>query len=460
MAKQFVLRAGALLSRKKAYLAFGEAGDHLVIPMAIVEKLHYFEGAKRNMAADVSEYIKSCPNDELLGKGYVQSNGTILSVKYVEDISSEVNRFTELSLQDKQCLQICLNLQKEFPDDEVILVSKSTPLLLKAEILKIKSMDAPDMIYPSIDRQYSGVTNYTISTENFNALMTSGKVFFQNDDPSHLLYPNEFLMVNDESYSSGVKLARFDGTHIVGLNYQLNKDYQSKNAEQSFLTEALFTPPEVAPLVIVKGPAGTGKTYVTVTAALELTKYGSGNYSHVYDRIIIATPTVSGGNEEIGFLPGDVNQKVGPYLGGIYDNIINSFVRKNREKAGTYGYSIDLNAAQDCFNQLMDDGTISIQQLGTVAGHSFENSIIIVDEAQNVDPNYFLDIVTRTGEGSKLVVLGDPSQVKSPKLDSRINGINYMMECWKTSRLAYQISMNADKVVRGSLCQEALKLMN
>lgn len=164
MAKQFVLRAGALLSRKKAYLAFGEAGDHLVIPMAIVEKLHYFEGAKRNMAAEVSEYIKSCPNDELLGKGYVQSNGTILSVKYVEDISSEVNRFTELSLQDKQCLQICLNLQKEFPDDEVILVSKSTPLLLKAEILKIKSMDAPDMIYPSLDRQYSGVTNYTIST--------------------------------------------------------------------------------------------------------------------------------------------------------------------------------------------------------------------------------------------------------------------------------------------------------
>ena len=68
MAKQFVLRAGALLSRKKAYLAFGEAGDHLVIPMAIVEKLHYFEGAKRNMAAEVSEYIKSCPNDELLGK--------------------------------------------------------------------------------------------------------------------------------------------------------------------------------------------------------------------------------------------------------------------------------------------------------------------------------------------------------------------------------------------------------
>ena len=215
------------------------------------------------------------------------------------------------------------------------------------------------------------------------------------------------------------------------------------------LWECLLAPPEIAPLVVVKGAAGTGKTYCSIAMTLEkLRGYSS---EELYDQILVATPTVTVSNESIGYLPGTIDDKIGPYLGGIIDNIKAIFREKNMDLTNR-----DLKASAQ---ELFERGFIEIQPIGFLRGRTIPRTVFIIDETQNISPSDIHDIVTRAAQGSKFIFLGDPDQVNNPKLNTRYNALVYLSEKMKGSVNCWQITLNSDKSIRSALAQEALKIL-
>ena len=170
----------------------------------------------------------------------------------------------------------------------------------------------------------------------------------------------------------------------------------------------------------------------------------------IYDRILIASPTVNI-DDEIGYLPGDIDEKVGPYLGGIMDNLWNYF-----KMCDEYSNNDDI---QDKIDELFARNYIEIQGIGFLRGRSIKDNIFIIDEAQNIRPEILLDIVTRVGKGTKIVLMGDPTQVNRVGLNIRRNGLVYISEKMKGSSLCWQVTLNNEKSVRSDLAQEALRIL-
>lgn len=486
----YVLRGGALLSQPKAWLSFGESNDTIVVPMGIEEKLRTFKGAKKRYADKFSEYLSTLPTEDLLSEdGAIQDNGTFLKVGHVltnfdEKIKKIFSPGSSLKITDelsaKESLQICKNIQHEICKEEnlreevglkspafdrVILVSTNKTLRLLANDLGIKTESVADLIYPLPQDQYTGATFASLPIEAVEELRTKGYYYLSklNDedrtiffDDAKRLYENEFVNINNNAvltrYSAGA-------LHLLTAYNRETKPIRALNNEQKFAMEGLYKPAEEAPLVIIEGVAGTGKSALSILTGIDQLEN-----KNRYARILISTPVVSGSvtgesKEEYGFLPGGINEKLRDNFGGIIDNLT-SYFRKEIQKKNTELSLAEATAeAEKKLEDYFERGIIKILPLAKIGGESLENVFLIVDEAQNVSPQYFIDIVTRMGENSKLVITGDPGQVKVPSLDSRVNGITYMMELWKKSKFAYQVKMRDDGSVRSALCKEAIKLM-
>ena len=209
-----------------------------------------------------------------------------------------------------------------------------------------------------------------------------------------------------------------------------------------------MAPPDIAPLVVVKGAAGTGKTFCSLAYSLEhLKKYGSNG---LYNQILVGTPVEYG--EDIGYLPGDISSKVSPVLGGIYDNLKTMFREKNPEA--------DNAMLQDQCEEVFERKFIEIQVIGFLRGRTIPYTCFIIDETQNVLPSDIKKIVTRAAKGSKFIFLGDPEQIGNPELNSRYNGLVYLSEKLKGNNLCWQVTLDSQKSVRSELAQVALNVLN
>lgn len=463
--KFYVLRGGALLSQKRAWLCFGKKGDTIVVPMSVITKLYYFDKAKKDYARDFCDFIASCELSKLMGNGVRLENGVYLKVMSVDIIPSEVSNSLAISTIDDnslpETLAVCLKLISLAKNsDNVILVSQNIPLLLRANTLGIKSEYVPDTVFPAPDKRYTGKASIVLHHDIVDEIQSSGRFDINSLDPvrdklilSKLsgLHENQFVFINN------FYIARYSHGMLLKLALDRAAGFDFKNFEQHCATEALFLDPAISPLVVIEGVAGTGKTFVTIQSALaQVNKY--------YQKIIIATPAVGGHvsdeeAEKYGYLPGDIIDKLSPMLGGIIDNIVNPIVDAN-VKIANMTLTEARRDAEDKARTYFEDGIIEVQPLAYVAGHSLSRTFVIIDEAQNIQPSYFLDIVTRAANGSKFAILGDPDQVKVSSLSRRINGIVFMMEKWKNSTNAFQISMDSKQCVRSALCQEAIELLS
>ena len=183
--------------------------------------------------------------------------------------------------------------------------------------------------------------------------------------------------------------------------------------------------------------------------ALEKLKIYSNARDVTYDQILVAAPTVTVSNEKIGALPGEVEDKVGPYLGGIMDNLKAIFRLKNP--------GFNNSELQSKAEYLFKDRFMEIQPIGFLRGRTIPDTCFIIDETQNIKPSDIKDIVTRAAKGAKFIFLGDPEQINNPELNTRYNGLVYLFEKMKDSKLSWQITLS--KSVRGKLADEALKIL-
>lgn len=449
MTKIFVLRINSLLSSEDSTLRFG-SDNEVVIPLAVVDELQSYKGKpeKRRIADSILNYLDSLDVSSLFGEGVIQSNGSILKIeRNYHDITVEMEG---ISATDRRVFQVCLGLINDNQDKKVILVSKEPGIRIKAKSLGIEAEDFKDDLFPAPLEQYKGRISLTTTSDAVNDFYANGYLpvsrilSYEEIDWIQNIFTEVKAVDGNQSF-----IGRFDGEKIVNLCFGTKASpygISTQNAGQRMLLECLLTDWTKAPLVVVKGGAGTGKTYCSLAAALE------GVEKDEYSRILVATPPETVGNEEIGYLPGDIDDKLSPRLGGIKDNlsiIINGEHVKKSSK----------NEPFESGDYYFERGIIQIQPIGFLRGRTIVNSLFIIDETQNIDPRVIKSIVTRAAKGSKFVFLGDPSQVDNPKLNERYNGLVYLSEKFKGNPLCWQITLYDSESVRGDLSTAALKIL-
>lgn len=452
MSKVFVLRTHALLSSRKSTLRFGNDNE-IVIPLAVVDELRKMKHQsfeKTRIARELLEYFNSFPTEQLMSReGVKQENGSILRIcNNFKKISVD---FDGLSDQEIRTLQICLGIMNE-EKRKVILVTNNQSLQLKAKFLNIKAECFKDETFPKLSEQYTGREKIFTRDDIIDSFYNNGFIEVSDifDNSKNEFVENKFFVINSPKNKSALGI--FKDGRIVKLNHQDENPYgiKAKNVGQRFMLEALLD--DNCPLVVIKGNAGTGKTFCTLAAGLQgVCEEGK------YSRILVTRSVTA--TEQYGFLPGDIEEKLSPYLAGIKDNL-SILTNGSGKKYKNFKKSYEVR------NELYEDGSyyferniVQIQAIGFLRGRSIVNTYFIIDETQNIEPDIIKSIVTRAAEGSKFIFLGDPTQIDNPNLTERYNGLVYLSEKMKGNSMCAQVSLSDDESVRSKLAREAAKIL-
>lgn len=454
MKKTYVLDTNVILYSSGALLSFGD--NHVVIPEVVLEELDNFKKDKTDLGANArhaARTIDKLRKEGNLSKGVFLPNGGTLRVE-MNHYDTIMPPAWEKEKPDNRILQVCKAL-KELGED-VILITKDIFERIKADTVNIKSEDYYEKVVPENDSQYTGrievyVPSYKL--EEFYAkksLNPDDALCYSHEEEAYYipeLYTNQFVLMHSMENEKQTALGRFDGKKIVPLYYKDIKPLglNPRNIGQKFMLEALFTDPIKAPLVIIKGPAGTAKTLFSLAVGLQkIIEENTGQYR----RILVCRPNVPM-DEEIGFLPGSEEEKIAPFMRPIFDNLE---ILVDSDEKERYKNEKEL---QDKIKELFDRRIITTEAVAYLRGRSIVKNWVIIDEAQNLSPKQVKAITTRVGEGTKLILIGDPDQIDHPFMDSRSNGLCYASEKMKGSELCYQVTLKFDECERSPLAYES-----
>ncbi|RHT55735.1 PhoH family protein [Clostridium sp. AM29-11AC] len=457
MIKTYVLDTNVLIQAPDALRCFED--NQVVLPLAVLEELDNLKKAEGERGANARAAIRLLERLRGAGdltKGVELENGgslrvekNFIDVKLPEDLPED--------RMDNRILKICLGLSQT-EERQVVLVTKDILLRIKAQMIGIRAEDfTSEQVREDMD-QYRGRTDVFVSEENFREFKKKGiplKEVYRVDGEGKKLnlefFENEFVILHNEMSPDKTQLGRVENEKIRKLEYKKSRPYgiNPRNAGQYFLQEALMQPAEKAPLVIVKGMAGTSKTFYALAVGLEkLLNHPTGEYR----RILICRPNAQF-DDDIGFLPGDEKEKISPLLRPIMDNL-EQLIDSDEESR----YE-DERELQGKIDEIFERGLIQAEALNFIRGRSIVKTYLIIDEAQNMTPRQAKGIITRAGKDTKVILLGDPNQIDRPFLDERTNGLSYASEHMKGSPLCWQVSMKASECERSKLAMDAVQRM-
>ena len=459
MSKTFVLRPHALLSSSNSTLKFGPE-NVVVIPMSVLDEINQMKNLsleKAKIRREIFEYIRTFNFKELSYGGVKQKNGSLLKVvKNFKDVSlGKWDDDSMLTLFQKRTLKVCSGLKKE-STNVVILVTNNPCLQMIAEDIGVKAENFKDETFPRLQEQYTGrLTIHDVSEESIDS-------FFANDSikideiPSlknYVVYENQYVVLhylgtdNNGYTTSKMAYGKIIGHNIIPIIMHERAPYgiEPMNDGQRLLINALY---DEAPLTVVKGNAGTGKTFCTLAVALDEL------HNKTYDRILV---TRKADFSKIGFLPGEIENKMNPYLAGIKDNL-NILINGTKSQKASKSSEFSKKTSYESGEYYFEKGNIQIQAIELLRGRSIVNTFFIIDETQNIEPDLIKTIITRAGKGSKFVFLGDPTQIDNPNLTERYNGLVYLSEKMKGSKFCTQISLMDDESVRSELARYAAQI--
>lgn len=452
--KTYVLDTNVILYSPRSIMCFDDA--HVVIPEVVLEELDALKKNKGELGANArtaARLIDSLRKEGNLVKGIDLPNGGKLRVE-MNHYDTKVPPYWDKTKADNRIIQVCMGLKEQ--GEEVYLITKDIFERIKADTVGIKVDDYYEKVVPEYDDQYTGrIDVYTSSSKiDFfykNKWLESSDLKIYNENKGEYdkpqLYPNEFLIIHSLENQRQSALAKFDGEKVVPLIYKdmLPMGISPRNVGQKFMLEALFADAKSAPLAIIKGPAGTAKTLFSLAVGLHKILEED---SDEYRRILVCRPSVTM-DEEIGYLPGTEQEKIEPYMRPVFDNLEILIDSDEKER---YKNEKELN---DKIRELFDRRIITTEAVAFLRGRSIVKNWVIIDEAQNLSPKQVKAITTRVGEGTKLLLIGDPEQIDQPFLDYRSNGLCYASERMKGSKLCYQITLKYDECERSNLSKEA-----
>lgn len=438
--KIFVLDTSVILFDHLAIKNFQE--HDIVIPITVLEELDQFKKGNDTVNFEARQFIRFIDGISL---GQNLNNW----VKISDDKKSLLKVFMEVHVpqsidatkifgdkkNDHLILNATLSTRNSFPDRQVILVSKDVNLRIKARSLGLLSEDYETGKVKDVEGLYKGITQMEWDKsdiiEKFHSHQKINYTEVLNEEPEC----NHFFIFKNQKNSALVVYNKQTGDleKIEKLNAY---GIKPKNAEQTFALHALFNP-EIQ-LVTIQGVAGTGKTLLALASAIE--------QRGLYRQIYLARPIVPLSNKDIGFLPGDAQQKVNPYMEPLWDNlklIQNQFKETSKDSQR--------------INEMITSEKLVVTPLAYIRGRSLSNIMFIIDEAQNLTPLEVKTIITRAGEGTKIVFTGDIYQIDTPYLDSQSNGLSYLIDRFK-NQLPYS-HITLEKGERSNLANLANKLL-
>jgi PhoH-like ATPase len=454
--KLYILDTNILLHEPLAFMSFKE--NDVVVPMTVLEELDYIKDSKKDVARDARVSIRAMedllhnatPEQMLdgvsmhgLGAGETAPTGTL---SIFADLSMPDNQQVFTSNEnDNRIINVALHLQKKLAPRQVVLVTKDINMRLKAKGAGMGLVEdyRTDQLVTDIKYLSKGYHQFEGS---FWEQVTSVESFTEGRDTIHTIdksvlpeaYINEFLIDDTKQFAGIVESIDKETIEVLDLGYERLMSRRAwgispKNIGQAMALHALLDPH--IDLCVLTGPAGSGKTLLALAAALEMVIE-----KNMYDKIIVtrSTPEIA---ESIGFLPGTEEEKMAPWLAAITDSL--EVLHKNDENTkGSMSY-------------IMEKANIQFKSVNFMRGRSIQNAIVILDESQNLTASQLKTIITRCGEGTKLICGGNLAQIDSNYLSAVTSGLTYIVEKFKN--FSGSATFNLDGVVRSRLAEFAEK---
>jgi len=424
----YVLDTNVLIHDPAAILEFEE--HHVIIPMTVLEELDNLKSGRQAIAADCRQAIRGI--DDILGraspdeieqgipirrgdKGPCHGTLSILMTHAPDNLA-----ILPTHLNDNKIINdICL-LKQNHPNHRTVLVSKDINMRLKARGCGIDAEDYHnDQLVSDIDLLDSGYFEFTGSfwehIDNVETEQQSGRTVHRiaRQGPVADIYPNNFIVDEQGMVARAIEVTDDTITllHIDPTRFSQQEAWglRPRDIYQSMALNLLLDPD--IHLVSLTGSAGSGKTIMALAAAIEMTVA-----TKMYRRIIV-TRSTQGLDEDIGFLPGTEEEKMEPWLGAITDNL-EALHYDDEDTEGSIDY-------------ILKKVPLHFKSLNYIRGRSFQHSLILIDESQNLTPHQIKTIVTRAGNGSKVICLGNLSQIDTPYLSATSSGLTYLTERFK-----------------------------
>tara|TARA_B100001769_G_C22084218_1_gene584376 strand:+ start:357 stop:1676 length:1320 start_codon:yes stop_codon:yes gene_type:complete len=433
--KIFVIDTNVILHDATCIQNFED--NEIVIPISVLEELDQFKRGNEQIHYNAREFLR------LLDELSVDSDMSDLNqfdgkVRVVVNHSwhPNVEVIFKEDCPDHRIINCAFKLHEETPDKKIVLVSKDTNIRLKARSLGILAEDYTTDAIEDISDIYPGnrlIEN--VSNEEIDMVYNSDNINTNDLKSIEKPTPNENFILKNGQKSV---LAYFDPFEksIVQINNPNAYGIIPRNAEQSFALNMLLD--NRIQLITISGKAGTGKTLLALASALEKRKS--------FSKIFLARPIIPLSNRDLGFLPGDIHSKLDPYMQPLFDNLS---VIRNQFKNG------DQRALR--INEMLEYEKLLITPLAYIRGRSLQKSFFIVDEAQNLTPHEVKTIITRAGEGTKVVFTGDIHQIDHPYLDKKSNGLTYLISRMKGQDVFAHITL--EKGERSDLAELASNLL-
>jgi PhoH-like ATPase len=443
MKKIYVLDTNVLLQDPNAIFAFED--NEVIIPAIVLEEI---DSKKRN-ADEIGRNARHVSRlmDGLREKGRLHDG---IDLDHGGRVKVELNHRSFMKMQelfgeitnDNRILAVALNYHAEEQNKEqprpVTLVSKDTLVRIKADVLGLNAEDYLTDRIVSLTDMYPGYLTIHVHPGIIDNFYNARFLLVSSLNLPYALHPHEFIILKDELGTSKSALLKVSGDvkklEPLFLSNEPIWGIGARNVQQRMALELLLN--DEIPLVTLTGKAGTGKTLLTLAAGLMKIED-----EHKYKKLLIARPVVPMG-KDIGYLPGEKDEKLRPWMQPIYDNL---------------EFLFDTKKPGDIEKILAGMGSIQVEALTYIRGRSIPGQFIIIDEAQNLSKHEVKTIVSRVGEGSKIVLVGDPEQIDHPYLDSSSNGLTYVVERFKNQSLSGHI--NLERGERSHLAQLAADLL-
>ena len=444
MPKTFVLDTNVLLHDHKAIRHFQD--NNLVVPIAVIEEIDKFKKGNDALAYNARGFMRDIDRiteGKTFGRDGVRIGNGLGRIKIEPNhpFSAEYSDLFKDDIQDHRILATAMWVRDHNPGTFVALVTKDVNLRMKAKAAGMEVQDylTDKLAEDKVENTQKEVVVLTLDSEALQTLAYGP----ENAIDWHLVSktcpsPNQLFKFRWESQNDEFLIGRYDAyrDRIVLVKTREAYGIRPRNDEQKMALDACLNPK--TELVSLTGGAGTGKTLLALAAALEQEKD--------YDQIVISRPTVVLGNQDIGFLPGDQKTKMGPFLQPLMDNlnVIKEQFRPNSREA----LKID---------GLLKEERLIIEPLAYIRGRSLGKCYFIIDEAQNLTPHEMKTIITRAGEGTKMVFTGDIFQIDQPYLDQWSNGLTHLGEKMAGQKLFQHVFLR--KGERSALSELAAKLL-
>ena len=445
----YVLDTNVLIHDPNALLNFEE--HHVIIPMTVLEELDKLKSGKSSTAADCRQAIRlidktlgDAPPDQVeqgvpIERGKLGPNGTLAILMDKAPIPAHC---LPNDLNDNKIINQLCQLQSRYPDGRIVLVSKDINMRLKARACGIDAEDYhTDQLLDDISllaRGYHEIEgSFWDRVAKVETRQLTGQTVHevQLTDNLPALHLNDFI-IDDQGFIGWVKAIEGDKLTIRDLHQEpmLHQECWGLRPRDIFQALAMYAlmDPDIH-LVNLTGAAGSGKTILALAAAIEQTMV-----TKTYRRII-ATRSTQGLDEDIGFLPGTEKEKMEPWLGAITDNL--------------EALHMDDESTHGSVEYILDRVPLQFKSLNYIRGRSFQQSFILIDESQNLTPHQIKTIITRAGNGSKVICLGNLARIDTPYLNATSSGLTYLTECFKD--FPHGVHIHLQGVPRSALAEYA-----